>query len=163
MGSPPMRLWSPEYVPAMGSATMVSVRPMVPEAPLSVQYGGRRLPSPAGLVGLPGGRLVDASGQLVKACKCCGREFHPPRERPNPDYCDNECGTFAAAFTSWAMGMVSAELNPQIEAPLKEPSEREFLPVERWGTPAVLAFTVRRRQEALAAARQKHMDMRGVG
>jgi hypothetical protein len=115
---------------------------------------------------LPGGRLVDAAGQLVKTCLCCGREFHPPRDRPNPDFCDDQCGTFVDQLRLWATNTVLDELRyPGSATPAPLPDPRTFWQVERCQEPylhAALAFRETRVAQQMEAARVQQTKMRGL-
>jgi hypothetical protein len=142
---------------------------LVPQASLAVQYGQGRglLTQGSGRLGLPGGRLVDAQGQLVKDCLCCGREFHPPRDRPNPDFCDDYCGTFVDQLRIWATNTVLNELRyPGTTEPRPQPDPRTFWPVERCQEERLahaLAFREQRVAQQMAQAREQQQKMRGLG
>lgn len=142
---------------------------LVPQASLAVQYGqGRGLLTQgnAGRTGLPGGRLVDANGLLVKDCLCCGREFHPPRDRPNPYYCDEGCGTFADQLRIWATNTVLNELRYPGQtdtAPLPDP--RGYWPVDRCQDSLLqhaLQFRESQLQVLMQQARDQQSKMRGL-
>jgi DNA-binding transcriptional regulator YdaS (Cro superfamily) len=141
---------------------------LVPQASYAVQYGvgprGRQ--GLLGRTGLPGGRLVDASGQLVKDCLCCGREFHPPRERPNPDFCDEGCGTFADQVRIWATNTVLNELRyPGSADPAPLPDPRTFWQVERCQEPYLghaMQFREQRVAQQMDLARAQQQKMRGM-
>ena len=145
---------------------------LVPKASLAVQYGSGRgvlTQGNPGRVGLPGRGLVDASGQLVKDCLCCGRAFHPPRERPNPDFCDDACGTFVDQLRIWATNTVLDELRypgSTTPAPLPHPSKlwAEWCP-ERCQEPFLshaLQFREQRSAQQMDQARVQQQKMRGL-
>jgi hypothetical protein len=141
---------------------------LVPQASYAVQYGvgARGRQGLLGRTGLPGGRLVDASGQLVKDCLCCGREFHPPRERPNPDFCDEACGTFADQLRIWATNTVLNEIRyPGTTDPAPMPDPRTYWQVERCQEPylsSAMRFREQRVQQQMGLARDQQQKMRGL-
>jgi hypothetical protein len=142
---------------------------LVRQASLAVQYGtGRGLLTQGnpGRTGIPGGRLVDASGQLVKDCLCCGREFHPPRDRPNPDFCDEACGTFADQLRIWATNTVLNEIRyPGTTDAAPMPDPRTYWQVERCQEPFLshaLQFREQRVQQQMGLARDQQQKMRGL-
>ena len=140
---------------------------LVPQASYAAQYGtgvGGR--GAAGRASMPGRPLVDAQGQLIKDCLCCGREFHPTPQRPNPDFCDEACGTFVDQLRIWATNMVLNELRyPGATDATPAPDPRPYWPVERCQEPflsTALQFRERRGAQQMAAAREQQQKMRGL-
>ena len=140
---------------------------LVPQASYAAQYetgvGGRR--AAPGRSSVPGRPLVDAQGQLIKACLCCGREFHPTPQRPNPDFCDESCGTFVDQLRVWATNTVLDELRYGIRDAAPLPDPRTYWPLERCQEPfltVALTFRERRAAQQMAQAREQQQKMRGL-
>jgi hypothetical protein len=142
---------------------------LVPQASLAVQYGRGRgvlTQGSPGLTNLPGGRLLDSQGLLIKTCLCCGREFHPPRERPNPDFCDEACGTFADQLRLWATNTVLDQVRyPDTAVVASQPDPRTFWPVERCQESYITHALQFREQRIAVQMEQAHLQqqkMRGL-
>ena len=75
------------------------------------------------------GREVDASGNFLRTCKCCGETFSPKKGVPNSDFCspagstESECGAFDHALHTWAGNAVRYASEGMDRAPLPEPED----------------------------------------
>jgi hypothetical protein len=95
---------------------------LVPEISPLQQYVGRQPNAPAPMdPRYLAGRPLNEQGEFLRICKCCHVEFKPPKGRPNPDFCGEECGNFDHALHTWAWNAVRYESEGMAQAPKPDP------------------------------------------